>query len=79
VESRRINGKPTPIVVEYIGNTKKLYEKLRNNSVENLSLKSYSHGDTHGLMMIVRRLGIEKLLDDVFGEQTSDGIKKVEA
>ena len=30
VESKRINGKPTPIVIEYYGNTKKFAEKLLN-------------------------------------------------
>jgi hypothetical protein len=35
VESKRINGKPTPIVIEYLGNTKSFSEKLMNGRNEN--------------------------------------------
>lgn len=33
VESKKINGKPTPVVIEYIGNTKKLFEKQIRDGV----------------------------------------------
>ena len=46
VESRRVNGKPRPVVVEYFGNTKKFAQWLMNGRNENKVLKSYSHGDT---------------------------------
>jgi hypothetical protein len=35
IESKRINGKPTPIVIEYFGNTKSFAEKLINGRNEN--------------------------------------------
>ena len=76
VESKRINGKPRPIVVEYIGNTKKLYERLHRNPLENNSVKSYAHGDSYALMAIVRKLGIEEILDDIFTSQTKNGVKR---
>jgi transposase len=76
VESKRINGKPTPVVIEYFGNTKRFAEKLMNDRNENKILKSYSHGDTYALMKIAERLGIEKILDDIFKQQTRNGITR---
>jgi transposase len=76
VESRRINGKPRPVVLEYFGNTKKFAEWLVNGRNENKILKSYSHGDTFALMKIVEQLEIESLLDDVFPSRTRKGVKR---
>ena len=75
VESKRVNGKPRPIVVDYIGNRKKLLERLQNNDIRNNSIKSYVHGDTYCLMAIARKLEVESLLDGIFGTQTIDGVK----
>ena len=75
VESKRINGKPRPVIVEYIGNTIKLHERLMNSS--NISsVKSYSYGDTQSLLKIVNRLGIEEILDQTLKKESNDGIKR---
>ena len=66
VESRRVNGKPRPVVIEYFGNTKKFAEWLMNGRNENKFIKSYAHGDTFALMKVAKQLGIEEILDDVF-------------
>ena len=76
VESKRINGKPRPIVIEYFGNTKAFSEKLIDSRNENKLLKSYSHGDTYALMKIAGQLGVEQILDDAFKPQTRYGIKR---
>ena len=76
VESKRINGKPTPVVVEYFGNTKKLAERIINGRNEYKILKSYSHGDTYALMKIAQRLEIEKILDEKLSAKTRNGIKR---
>jgi transposase len=76
VESKRINGKPTPIVLEYYGNTKKFAEKLLSGEYNEKVLKSYSHGDTFALCRVVKKLGIEKILDDVFKKRKRDDIKR---
>jgi transposase len=76
VESRRVNGKPRPVVIEYFGNTKKFAERLMNSRNENKILKSYSHGDTHALIKIAERLEIERILDDGFTSQTRIGVKR---
>ena len=76
VESKRINGKPRPIIVEYFGNTKKFTEKLMNDRQENQVLKSYTHGDTFALMKIADMLGIEDILNGIFKSKTRDNIKR---
>ena len=76
VESKRVNGKPRPIVIEYFGNTQKFAEILMNGQNENKILKSYSHGDTFALMKIAERLEIEQILDDVFTSKKRKGIKR---
>jgi len=76
VESKRINGKPTPIVIEYYGNTKKFAEKLLNGEYNNKILKSFSHGDTFALYKIVQKLEIEKILDNIFKKRTRSGLKR---
>ena len=76
VESKRINGKPRPVVIEYFGNTKSFVEKLINSRNENKILKSYSHGDTRALMKIAENLGIEQILDDVIKSRTRNGLKR---
>ena len=76
IESKRINGKPTPIVIEYFGNTKSFAEKLMKDRNENKILKSYSHGDTYALMKIAEHLGIEQILDNIFTPQTRSGVTR---
>jgi len=76
VESRRVNGKPRPVVIEYFGNTQKFAQSLINGRNENKILKSYSHGDTFALMKIAERLEIEQILDNVFPSQKRKGIKR---
>jgi transposase len=76
VESRRVNGKPRPIVIENFGNTKKFAEWLMNGRNENKILKSYSHGDTFALMKIAEQLEIESILDEVFKSRTRKGVKR---
>ncbi|MCB9035310.1 MAG: IS1634 family transposase [Lewinellaceae bacterium] len=57
VESRRVNGKPRPLVIEYLGTADKLLERLRQ-CPENASLKSYAYGDVAGLLSIAQRLNV---------------------
>jgi hypothetical protein len=76
VESKRINGKPRPVIIEYFGNTKSFTEKLMNNRLENRVLKSYSHGDTYALLKIADKLCIESILDNVFKNKIRNDIKR---
>ena len=76
VESKRINGKPKQIVIEYFGNAKAFAEKLMDSRNENKLLKSYSHGESYALMKIAEILGIEQILDDTFKPQKRSDLKR---
>ena len=76
VESRRVNGKPRPIIIEYFGNTKKFAEWLMNGRNENKILKSYAYGDTFALMKVAKKIGIEEILDEVFPSRTRKGVNR---
>ena len=43
VESRRVNGKPRPIVLEYLGTPETLIKRLEKTD-QPFKVKSYSHG-----------------------------------
>jgi len=76
IESKRINGKPQKIIVEYFGNTKKFVKKLMDSRNENKILKSCTHGDTYALWQIAKKLRIEEIFDSTFPNQTRDNIKR---
>lgn len=83
VESRRVNGKVKQVVLEYIGNQKKLSEYVLKNragvqevSSAQLSIKSYQHGDVYALYLMAKRLGVEEIMDNELGKQMRDGVKR---
>jgi len=79
IESKRVNGKVKTEVLEYIGNTQKLKERFNElyfSKNSKLVLKSYIHGNTHALLKIVKKLGIEEILDECLAPRIRDGIKR---
>ena len=56
-QSIRVNGKPRPIVLEYLGKAETLLKRLRNIK-EGLSIKSYAHGDVAALLNCAKKLDI---------------------
>jgi len=60
-ESRRINGKPRNIPIEYLGTAESLLKRIR--SEDNFTVKSYSHGDTAVLLNMAIELGIAEIID----------------
>lgn len=48
VECRRINGKPRPQILEYLGTADTLLEKIRK--FPDLAIKTYEHGDSAALI-----------------------------
>ena len=76
VESKRVNGKPRPIVIEYFGNSKAFAAKLMDSRNENKVIKSYSHGDTYSLTKIAEMLGVEEILEDSLKHQTRSDLKR---
>ena len=56
VESRRVNGKPRPVVLEYLGKADALLERLQG--VSNYRLKSYAHGHIAAMLDLCKELDI---------------------
>jgi len=56
VESRRVNGKPRPIVLAYLGKADDLLKRLQGNA--SYKLKSYSHGGVSALIDVAAKLDI---------------------
>jgi len=61
VESRRVNGKPRPIVLAYLGKAEDLLKRLQGNL--SFKLKSYSHGGVSALIDVASRLDIVGILN----------------
>ena len=57
VESRRVNGKPRPIVLEYLGKPDTLLKRLRGLNKSN-RIKSYSHGTVAVMLDIAFKLDL---------------------
>lgn len=66
VESRRINGKPTPVPIMYIGSSKELVARLlrsEQTSAQPISVRSYQHGDVAALKALADRLKVIEIVD----------------
>jgi len=59
VECRRVNGKPRTFILEYLGTANTLLNRLQ----EEISLKSYSHGDTTALLNAAIELDIVNIIN----------------
>jgi transposase len=61
VESRRVNGKPRPVTLAYLGKAEDLLERLTGE--QSFELQSYSHGDVAALLNIALELDVVGLLN----------------
>jgi len=61
VESRRVNGKPRPVVIAYLGKADDLLKRLQG--LHTHKLKSYSHGAISALIDVAARLDIVGILN----------------
>ena len=61
VESRRVNGKPRPVVLAYLGKADDLLKRLQGNL--GFSLKSYSHGTVAALIDVAAKLDVAGILN----------------
>lgn len=61
VESRRINGKPRPVVLAYLGKADDLLKRLQG--LYRLKLKSYSHGAISALIDIAASLDLVGIIN----------------
>jgi transposase len=62
VESRRVNGKPRPIVLAYLGKPEDLLRRL-HGLTGGLRVKSYSHGAVAALLDVAARLQVPALIN----------------
>lgn len=62
VESRRVNGKPRPIVLAYLGKAEDLLKRLQGLT-SGLRLKSYSHGAVAALLNVSYKLNIPAIIN----------------
>jgi len=62
VESRRVNGKPRPIVLSYLGKAEGLLKRLQGIT-STVKLKSYSHGLVAALLDIASKLDIPEVIN----------------
>jgi len=75
VESRRINGKPRPIMLAYLGKVDDLLKRL-NGLTEEIKLKSYSHGAVAALLQVANELDICKTINKYVNSKRSYTTKK---
>lgn len=78
VESRRINGKPRTVVLEYLGTAETLLNRCHDQ--EEFSFKSYRHGDVRALLQVAEELDIMRIINQFVpenklgGKQLRDGL-----
>ena len=62
VESRRINGKPRPVVLAHLGTAETLLQKLQGLAAA-AKVKSYSHGAVAALLNVAQQLQIPEIIN----------------
>ena len=62
VESRRVNGKPRPIVLAYLGTPETLIKRLEKAD-QPFKVKSYSHGALVALLKLARELNVVAIIN----------------
>jgi len=63
VESRRVNGKPRPVVLAHLGTAETLLQKLQGLGSA-AKVKSYSHGAVAALLALAEELQIPALINE---------------
>lgn len=80
VQSKREGKKVRQEIVEYIGDNKKLFERLTNTTTKQvedvISIKSYSHGAAYALYKIACFLHIPEILDEKLPSRTRNGVSR---
>jgi transposase len=62
VESRRVNGKPRPVVLAYLGKAADLLKRL-NGKYDDIELKSFSHGCAASLLQVAQELDVCNIIN----------------
>ena len=73
VESRRVNGKPRPVILLYLGTAESLLKRLREGIPQ--KVRSYSHGIVAVMLAIAKELQIVETINRyVPSKQKRDGL-----
>ena len=73
VESRRVNGKPRPVPVCYLGTADMLLNRLLSAPAKLLRVRSFQHGDVAALKAAADRLGVVSIIDRHVGSDQRKG------
>ena len=73
VESKRVTGKPRPVVLVHLGTADQLLYKLRGGEFKK-KVKSYSHGACSVLWKIVEDMDLINLFKKIFSRQKREGV-----
>lgn len=76
VESKRINGKPTPVIIQYLGTIDNLLSLIQGETSE---FKSYAHGAVAAMMKISQKNDLLRIMGQHLPSQTRDGLKREES
>ena len=79
VESKRINGKPTPVVIQYLGSIENILMHFKDDKATEAEYQSFEHGAVYGLIQIAKKVGLLEILGKHFKSQTRDGLKREES
>lgn len=63
VESRRVNGKPRPVPVMYLGTAEDLLRRLSSEPHGHVTVRSFQHGDAAALKALIDRLDVVGIID----------------
>ncbi len=80
VESRRVNGKPRPIPLLYLGKADDILKRLQGGICKNIKCKSFSHGAVAALLRVADDIGVIDIINKYVpknkknGKQLRDGL-----
>ncbi len=77
VESRRVNGKPRPIPLLYLGKADDLLKRLTEGTEGSIKCKSYSHGAVAALVRVIDDLKIIDIINTHVPEKDKKKNKQI--
>lgn len=73
VESRRVNGKPRPIPLLYLGKADDILKRFQGGICKNIKCKSFSHGAVAALLRVVDDIGIIGIINKHVPQNRKNG------
>lgn len=74
VESKRVNGKPRPVVLKHLGTAQQLLYKLKQGPMKQ-KIRSASHGAAYLFYKVAQDLDLVSIFSKNFSQQKRDGLK----